>query len=806
MRSDIRLQKDDPMNSVNTNYGALVALQNLNKTNNELGEVQNRINTGLKVSSARDNGAIYAIAEGQRARVGALTSVKDGIDRASIVIDTAIAAGESIGTLMKEMRKKAVDAQAADLSSAQKATLQRDFDQLRAQINQVANAATFNGANLVNGSNTAVDKAYKVVTSDTGGAGGTTSSSFTMKGAAISTTDITAPTQVLDQVTGVNAGDSVKFDFGFRTTATTDDTSINVEIKAGETVDQFVNRINTATGGRVSASFDNATGRIAYTGGEEFRTSVTTASGNTTAEAFLGDNRTANATTLTAFQLTTSKAVAGEHTITGTAFTADITGSTDIVGDDTITAGDEYRFYDAGGNVLGSVIMTTTMTADAFIAAVYANTNGQVTATGSFGGAAGTDTISYSSAQEFSIESRVAAGTVVATRDVLTGSTTTGYVTATAPTETVKLSGETMDITNAATRLSANDAVKFLDSNGNQIGSDVTLAAGTTARSFSDSVFNATNGRVKAQFNDDGTFTYSSNESFSVNFVENQTSVANTTAASFLDDDHGAEVAGGGTAKFRLQGTAFTTAATGTSVLQGNDGLATNDTVTIQDAAGDVIGTVTLTATMTLNQYLAEVDAQSGGAVKANYDAVAKRINYESDAGFRLVSSNTTDATGAADGGELVGNGALGGLGVAGTWGTGSYQSTGSGSGAGSSAVSTTVSAFDFRTSAGGSLNSLANLDISTNAAAAVATIDSAQLTVTDGMAKLGSQGRALDIQKEFLQKLSDNVEKGIGALVDADLAKESARLQSLQIKQQLGAQALSIANQQPSILLSFFR
>ena len=60
------------MTSVNTNYGALVALQSLNQTTRELGEVQNRVNTGLKVASAKDNGAVFAIAEGQRARVASL--------------------------------------------------------------------------------------------------------------------------------------------------------------------------------------------------------------------------------------------------------------------------------------------------------------------------------------------------------------------------------------------------------------------------------------------------------------------------------------------------------------------------------------------------------------------------------------------------------------------------------------------------------------------------------------------------------------------------------------------------------------
>ena len=77
---------------------------------------------------------------------------------------------------------------------------------------------------------------------------------------------------------------------------------------------------------------------------------------------------------------------------------------------------------------------------------------------------------------------------------------------------------------------------------------------------------------------------------------------------------------------------------------------------------------------------------------------------------------------------------------------------------------------------------------------------------LTHGALKLQTTVRDVDATATFLSKLSDTIEQGIGNLVDADLAKESARLQSLQIKQQLGAQALSIANQAPSLILSFFR
>jgi flagellin len=70
----------------------------------------------------------------------------------------------------------------------------------------------------------------------------------------------------------------------------------------------------------------------------------------------------------------------------------------------------------------------------------------------------------------------------------------------------------------------------------------------------------------------------------------------------------------------------------------------------------------------------------------------------------------------------------------------------------------------------------------------------------------MGAQVRQIENHNKFVGKLSDSIEAGIGNLVDADLAKESARLQALQVQQQLGAQALSIANQSPNIILSLFR
>lgn len=139
------------MNSVNTNVGAMVALQNLNKTNSNLQQVQNRINTGLKVASAKDDGAIYAIAQSMRADVRAFDAVGNSIDRAQSTVDVALAAGEAISDLLIEMKEKALAASDASLDADSRTALNEDFTALRDQITTVVDNAEFNGVNLING-------------------------------------------------------------------------------------------------------------------------------------------------------------------------------------------------------------------------------------------------------------------------------------------------------------------------------------------------------------------------------------------------------------------------------------------------------------------------------------------------------------------------------------------------------------------------------------------------------------------------------------------------------------------------------
>ncbi|MDP3381709.1 MAG: flagellin, partial [Phenylobacterium sp.] len=103
-------------------------------------------------------------------------------------------------------------------------------------------------------------------------------------------------------------------------------------------------------------------------------------------------------------------------------------------------------------------------------------------------------------------------------------------------------------------------------------------------------------------------------------------------------------------------------------------------------------------------------------------------------------------------------------------------------------------------------VSATASIGTQTTAAAMIATVNTSIANVSSALSKLGTGSKALSSHFSFVSKLQDTIDAGVGNLVDADLAKESARLQSLQTKQQLGIQALSIANSSSSSLLGLFR
>jgi flagellin len=142
--------------SVNTNSGAMVALQYLNQTQSQLNTTQAAINSGLKVASARDDGSTYAIAQNQRGAVAGYAAVQDSLNRGTSAVDVALSAGESISDLLIQLKTKALSASDSSLDTASRQALNQDFVALRDQITTIVKNASFNGTNLVDGSTTQI--------------------------------------------------------------------------------------------------------------------------------------------------------------------------------------------------------------------------------------------------------------------------------------------------------------------------------------------------------------------------------------------------------------------------------------------------------------------------------------------------------------------------------------------------------------------------------------------------------------------------------------------------------------------------
>ena len=141
---------------VNTNVGAMLALQNLNSTSMQLQATQQIISTGLKVASAKDDGATYAIAQSQRATVASLDAVKDSLNRGASVVDVSLSAGDSVTDLLTQMKEKALAASDTSLDTTSRTAMQTDFNSLRDQITSTLANSSFNGINILNGTNSSI--------------------------------------------------------------------------------------------------------------------------------------------------------------------------------------------------------------------------------------------------------------------------------------------------------------------------------------------------------------------------------------------------------------------------------------------------------------------------------------------------------------------------------------------------------------------------------------------------------------------------------------------------------------------------
>jgi flagellin len=146
-------------NSINTNPSALIALQSLNAINAQLTTTENRISTGMKVATAKDDPSTWEIAQNERSQVMSLDAVTASLQRGQSAISVAMTAGASISDLLSQMKEKMVAATDTTLSADERSDLNDDYLALRHQIDIVASAADFNGVNLISSGSTGQVKA-----------------------------------------------------------------------------------------------------------------------------------------------------------------------------------------------------------------------------------------------------------------------------------------------------------------------------------------------------------------------------------------------------------------------------------------------------------------------------------------------------------------------------------------------------------------------------------------------------------------------------------------------------------------------
>jgi flagellin len=155
--------------SVNTNTGAMAALQALNSTSKGLATVQSRINSGMNVSSTKDDSAAFTIAEKLRGDLGGLKAVTSSLSRAKSVTDVAVAGAEQISDVVNQMKTLAKQASDSGVDQASRDAYNKDFTALRDQITTIVNSSEFNGTNLLKASGGSISALQSLGSVSSGG-------------------------------------------------------------------------------------------------------------------------------------------------------------------------------------------------------------------------------------------------------------------------------------------------------------------------------------------------------------------------------------------------------------------------------------------------------------------------------------------------------------------------------------------------------------------------------------------------------------------------------------------------------------
>jgi flagellin len=137
------------LNSVNTNNGAMVALQSLNRTNDALAATQKRISTGYRVADAKDDGAAFAVAQTVRSQVAGLTAANEQLGGVKGILDTALSSLGKVSDTMTELRTTLVRLADDTLNAEQRTQYEAQYADLQTKVQNFITDATYNGRSLL---------------------------------------------------------------------------------------------------------------------------------------------------------------------------------------------------------------------------------------------------------------------------------------------------------------------------------------------------------------------------------------------------------------------------------------------------------------------------------------------------------------------------------------------------------------------------------------------------------------------------------------------------------------------------------
>mgnify|MGYP000624987411 CR=1 FL=1 len=263
------------MSSILTNSSAMVALQTMKSVNKSMAKVQDEISTGLKVATAKDNGAVWAVAQVMRSDIKGLQTVSEQLSLGSSTVGTARAASESISDMLTTAKQKI--AAGGDLSSvATRETLADAINALGEQINDIVSSAALNGVNMIGTAGaTAADvptgpgeTEYNIVGAITRAADGTIGTQTI----TITTQDLSGVGAILTGVTEADFADANSL-AALLTTIEAEVTTVNsaasafgtaqnqIEIQ-GEFVSKFIDSLKDGMGAMVDADMEEASARL----------------------------------------------------------------------------------------------------------------------------------------------------------------------------------------------------------------------------------------------------------------------------------------------------------------------------------------------------------------------------------------------------------------------------------------------------------------------------------------------------------------------------------------------------------------